>query len=180
MEAVEFRNSPDGNVYYTEKGKTEKRFTKFSSDIVDHLNRIIRERFPVCYAELMTLYKYDRSREYKIAERFVRCNFGEHDLLQQDIQNDILNFEEVKCPLRGGFCKYENVICKPKGIVHLSPAEKEVVNLYVKGYTFDAISDILNKKPSTIKTQLLRVKTKLNVKSCREIITELKRINIIF
>ena len=35
-----------------------------------------------------------------VAIRFVRCNFGEHDLLTQDIEHDILHFEEVRCPHR--------------------------------------------------------------------------------
>ncbi|WP_197421706.1 sigma factor-like helix-turn-helix DNA-binding protein [Prevotella sp. DNF00663] len=112
-----------------------------------------------------------------MVERFVRCNFGEHDLLTQDIEHDMLHFEEVRCPLRGGYCKHENIICRPKGVVNISPAERVVVSLYLDGMTFDKISHLLHKSPSTIKTQLLRVKQKLKVKNCREIIRIMRLYN---
>jgi DNA-binding CsgD family transcriptional regulator len=181
METVEFRTSPDGKVYYKPKGKDEKRLTKFSREILSPLSEIIRLRFPECYSRLITLYPTKNhtqdSRDIQtlhIVDRFIRCNFGEHDLLTQDIENEILHFEEVRCPLRGGLCPHENVICRPKGLIRLTPAEKEVVNLYLEGVTFKDIASILNKKASTVKTQLFRIKEKLNVKNCREIIRVLR------
>lgn len=181
METIEFHTNPDGKVYYMPLGKDEKRLTKFSRDILIPILSIIKSRFPECYSRLATIYaQKSKSHEAKnkqaflMAERFIRCNFGEHDLLTQDIEHDILNFEEVKCPLRGGFCPQENIICRPKGLVRLSPGEKSVVNLYLAGYTFDLIAKILGKKSSTVKTQLLRIKKKLKVKNCREIIRVLR------
>lgn len=106
MEVLEFFTSPDGFLYYKRPGEDSRRLTKFNVDIVDPLHDIIKERFPECYAALAKLY---RRNTFKIVERFVRCNFGEHDLLTQDIDNDILHFEEVRCPLRG-MCEYERVI----------------------------------------------------------------------
>lgn len=166
MENVEFRTSPNGEVYYKIEGQKEQRLTKFSKEIVEPLVTIIRNRFPECYARLALLYKENAS---EMCGRFVRCNFGEHDLLTQDVEEDILNFEEVRCPLRG-ICKDENVICKPKSVAQLSETQKNIVKLYINGYTMEEIAKIMGKNRDNIKTQLLRVKGKLHVDSCRDII----------
>lgn len=141
---------------------------------------LVRERFPACYARLATLYapKSDtpsmrRKAYFEMTSRFIRCNFGEYDMLTQDIEHDIMYFEEVKCPLRG-FCPDENVICKPKGLIKLSSAEKRVVDMYLMGYTFDEIAGRLGRSPNTIKSQLHSVKNKLGVTNCREIIKKLR------
>ena len=184
MATLEFHTSPDGRVYYSEDGGELKRLTKFSSDVYPLLN-MIEERFPECYARLAMIYRAGArtskeidDRTYRMLERFIRCNFGEHDLLSRDIDGLILNFEEVKCPLRGGFCEDENVICKPKGIVRLSSEEKRVARMYMNGYTCHEIAHELNKQASTIKVQLFRIKNKLGVKRAREIIKILKMHNL--
>ena len=56
MEEVEFYTSPEGQVYYKKDGHNPKRLTKFS-EVVEPLITIIRNRFPECYARLVTLYK---------------------------------------------------------------------------------------------------------------------------
>lgn len=166
MERIEFRNSPDGVVYFKVDNHKEKKLTKFSTELIEPLMKHIFSCYPECYARLSTLYK---GNNYKMADRFIRCNFGEHDLLTKDIDNDILNFEEVRCPLRG-ICADERVICKPKGTVSLSPCERRVVDLYINGYTFDRIAEILGKNKSTVKSQLFSARNKLGVRNCREII----------
>lgn len=170
MEILEFFVSPDGFVYFKQPGQESRRLTKFYTDIVTPLHDIIRQRFPECYAALAKMY---RRNTYKIVERFIRCNFGEHDLLTQDIEHDILHFEEVRCPLRG-LCEYEHVICKPKTMINLSKCEREIADLYLEGLTFTAIARRLGKNPSTVKVQLMHIKKKCGVKSCRDIIRVLR------
>lgn len=177
MDGIEFRISPDGNVYFKEGNKEEKRLTRFEKVVCLEVADIIESRFPGAWARLRSLYpeKGKTSAEkdkqfFKIIDRFIRCNFGEHDLLTPDIEHKILHFEEVRCPLRGGLCPDENIICKPQSLVRLSPAEKEVAILYLYGYTFDEIAKELKKAPSTVKVQLHNIKNKLSVKNCREII----------
>lgn len=186
MEKLEFRNSPDGIVYYCQNGQPEKRLTRFSYEVTRPLTDLIRKNFPLCFERLLKIYKVTFKRasymsdedRFKITDRFIRCNFGEHDLLTQDIENGVMHFEEVKCPLRG-LCQDENVICKPKGLIKLPRAQKEVANLYIEGYTFNEIADILGKNPSTIKSTLYKMKIRLNVKNSREIIKVLKMSNAI-
>lgn len=109
-------------------------------------------------------------------DRFVRCNFGEQDFLSYDVDNEVLNFEEVRCPLRG-ICENEGIICKPQSTVPLSESEKEIVNLYLQGYSFSEIAGVLTKNQKTVKAQLYRIKTKLGVRNCREIIKVLRMKN---
>ncbi|MCD8296813.1 MAG: helix-turn-helix transcriptional regulator [Prevotella sp.] len=173
-------------MYYTLDGQQEKRLTKFSREVTQPLTELIRERYPQCFERLIKIHKviFKRSNnmndedKFKIVDRFVRCNFGENDLLTQDIENGIMHFEEVKCPMRG-ICPDENVICKPKGLLKLTRAQKEVANLYVEGYSFTEIAEILGKNPSTVKSLLYKLKMKLNVKKSRNIIKVLKLENAI-
>lgn len=183
METVEFRFSPDGVIYYKVLGQEEKRLTKFSRDIVSPVLGMVADRFPECYAKLDELYghhpkKSREGREFDMVARFVRCNFGEHDLLTQDIEYDIMNFEMVRCPLRGGVCPYENVICNPKGKAELSQAEKEVARACSTGMRFNEIAERLGKKPNTVKSQILKIRRKLNLVSSREIIKVAKIFNL--
>lgn len=184
MEGIEFYITPNGDVRYRRDTK-ELRLNAFSFDVISKVMELVRERFPACYARLATLYapKSDtppmrRKADFEMTSRFIRCNFGEYDMLTQDIEYDIMYFEEVRCPLRGGFCPDENVICKPKGLIRLSSAEKLVVDMYLMGYTFDEIAGRLGKSPNTIKSQLHSVKNKLGVTNCREIIKKLRMSNI--
>lgn len=174
MEHVEFRVSPDGQVYYKEQGRSEKRLTKFSTAICEQLLATVKYRFPAAYSRLQTLYPRNT---YDIVQRFVRCNFGEHDLLTPDIDHDILHFEEVRCPLRG-MCPDEGIVCKPQSFVNLTAAESEVAHLYLDGYTFDEIAQKLGKSPATVKVQLHSIKQKTGARNCREIIKIMRLGNI--
>ena len=180
MEAVEFRVSPDGKVYYKQGKAEEKRLTRFCTAICLEVLSIIHERFPGAWARLSLLYKPKNNSSaakdvaaFSVAERFIRCNFGEHDLLTPDIERDILHFEEVRCPLRG-MCPDENIICKPQSLYKLT----EVAKLYLRGDTFDMIAREIGKSPSTVKQQLWKLKKKLGAKNCREIIRVLRIHNI--
>lgn len=176
METIEFLVTPDGKLYYRKDKGEERRLTRFDKEICVKILEIIRDRFPGAWSRLRLMYKptskshAERDKAaFKIVERFIRCNFGEHDLLTPDIENDILHFEEVRCPLRG-ICPDENIICKPQSLIKLSPAEKDVAKLYLWGETFDEIARRLGKSPSTVKVQLHNIKKKTGAKNCREII----------
>lgn len=181
---IEFRVAPNGMVYYQEDDSEEKRLTRFDHQIVDYIMSSIKVLFPGAYARLATLYKTGTTspvikdkEDFNVVQRFIRCNFGEHDMLTADIDADIINFEEVKCPLRG-LCKDENIICKPQSVYKLSLAEKEVARLYLRGYTYTDIASVLGKSPQTIKVQLDSIKNKVGAKNCREIIKVMRVRNL--
>ena len=160
-------------MYFKADGRDQKRLTKFETEVVDTLNDLIKVRFPEAYARLGKLYN---GKKFEMVDRFVRCNFGEQDFLSYDVENVVLNFEEVRCPLRG-ICENEKIICKPKSTVPLSASEKEIADLYLQGYSFTEIADILQKNRKTVKSHLYRIKEKLNLKNCREIIKVLRMNN---
>ena len=92
MEKVEFRVTADGRVMYRIAGKEEKRLTKFTKDIVEPMTALIHDRFPECYARLATIY---RKNVTKMVDRFVRCNFGEEDLLSDDVEHDPVSYTHL-------------------------------------------------------------------------------------
>ena len=100
--------------------------------------------------------------EYRIVDRFIRCNFGEADFLYSDIEDGMFHFEEVKCPLRG-ICKDEGVICKPHANLGLPAEEQRVVNLYAKGYLPGEIAKHLGKAEKTCKEQIRRACKRLKL-----------------
>lgn len=170
LKTLEFYVTPDGSVYYKEPGKESRRLTKFNTDIIDYVNNRVKKNWPECYSALSLLYKRD---VFRIVDRFIRCNFGEHDYLSQDLDNGVMHFEEVRCPLRG-ICEHEGVICKPKSMIKLSKCEREIADLYLEGLTFTKIAERLGKNAQTVKVQLRRIKEKCGVKHCRDIIRVLR------
>lgn len=103
---------------------------------------------------------------YKIVERFIRCNFGENDLLTYDMEHGSMNIEKVRCPLRR-ICKNENVICNPS---ISTDKETQVAKLYAHGLSLQEIADILHKSSCTVNAQLYNLKKRLNLNSSHDII----------
>lgn len=184
MKSIEFWNDPNGEVYYRENGQQVVRLTKFCRDVIADILDKIKNRFPQTYSRLSTKYQNVKNDkivyEYRMVENFIRCNFGEHNLLTLDLEQDLMNMEEVNCPLRGRgwLCQDEGVICKPKGVAQLTRAERDAVSLYVNGYTCKAAAVMMGKNESTVRNQICSAKDKLGVRNCREIIRTMRLKNL--
>ncbi len=107
--------------------------------------------------------------EYRMVDRFIRCNFGEADFLYSDVEDGIFHFEEVRCPLRG-ICKDENVVCKPKFRLPVSKEESRAAVLYSKGFTAHEIAKVLGKGVKTVKNQLCNAAKRLGLNRTRDLI----------
>ena len=107
--------------------------------------------------------------EYRMVDRFIRCNFGEADFLNPDVENGMFHFEEVRCPLRG-ICKDEGIICKPKFQVPLPEEEGKAAALYSKGMTAKEIAKVMRKSVKTIKNQLGNAAKRLGLSRTRDLI----------
>lgn len=107
--------------------------------------------------------------EYRIVDRFIRCNFGEADFLYSDVADGMFHFEEVKCPLRG-ICKDENIICKPKFHIPLPEEEGKAAMLYSRGLTAHEIASVMKKSAKTIKNQLDNARKRLRLNRTRDLI----------
>ena len=155
MEAVEFFII-NGQTCIRRNG-VSKPLTPADRDAVEFMLENMHRFFP---AAIKRLYEWAADSaankmyfEYRIVDRFIRCNFGDADFLYCDIEDDMFHFEEVKCPLRG-ICKDEGVICKPKANLGLPAEEQRVVKLYAKGYLPGEIAEHLGKAEKTCKEQI--------------------------
>lgn len=183
MRTIEFWCAPTGEVRYKMEGKQEKKFTKFSTEIIEELLTLISERFPLTMKRLEEKHGKCRSeleRRYRMTENFIRCNFGSHDLLSYDMVEQHINLEEVKCPLRGKcwLCQDEGIICKPKDKLQLSPAEREVVGMYAEGKSVSIIASILGKSKNTVNQHLYRVCKRLGLASSHALLAYIIEHNI--
>ena len=151
----------------------EQKLTPQDRDAIEFMLSNIRLYFPDTMARLEEWAgdsKLNRLYyEYRMVDRFIRCNFGDADFLSPDIEMGLFHFEEVRCPLRG-ICKDEGHICKPKANLGMSKEERKVVSLYAKGYLPSEIATILGKAENTCKQQLSSVCKKLKLKHPRWLI----------
>lgn len=171
---VEFYSTPDGEVMIKESNKPVRLLEEDNREVIQQLFMLIRDRYSDAFSQLSELYsKSERNRfhfEYRIVHRFIRCNFGEYDQKNFDINhNGSFQFEEVKCPLRGE-CKHEDGICKPKLNTKLSAREKEVLKLLSDGYKSIDIANELSLSVTTISRHRENIKAKLVLKTTGQMV----------
>lgn len=171
---IEFYNTPDGEVMIKEEGKPARVFTESERDIVEDMLAFIRDRYTEAYTKLMDLYsKSERNRlyfEFRIVHRFVRCNFGEYDQYNYDINSaGDFDFEEVKCPLRGE-CAYEGVVCKPKLNTTLTERELMVFRCIASGMQAEDISQELFISIPTVNRHRENIKAKIGVSTVPQMV----------
>ena len=171
MEAVEFFII--GGQTCIRRGGVSKPLTPSDRDEVEWMLGQIRHLFPEASGRLEEWAggskPNSRFFEYRMVDRFIRCNFGEADFLYSDVENGMFHFEEVKCPLRG-ICKDENVVCKPKFRISLPEEEGKAAALYSKGMTAHEIARVMKKSAKTIKNQLDNVRKRLHLDRTRDLI----------
>lgn len=178
LRKIEFYNCPDGTINIQADGQPVRQFTEECKDVVQEMLLLIRDLYPGAFAALSELYSEScRNKpyfEFRIVHRFVRCNFGEYDGLQFDIDGaGRFNFEHVDCPLRGE-CSYEGVICRPALKSELTARETEVVKLLLQGYDKVAIADELGISPFTLIRHLANIRCRLGLSSSSQILTHFK------
>lgn len=165
MEAVEFYII--NGVTCIRKNGVGKQLTPEDRDCVEFMMDNIQKIFPDAmvalrkWASASVANKY--YFEYRIVDRFIRCNFGEADFLYSDVDDlGMFHLEEVKCPLRN-ICEHEGVVCKPKPKLNLSEEETRAAGLYAKGLLPGEIASKLGKSEATIKRQLYNAYKRLKL-----------------
>ena len=157
-----------------EVGKAARLFCESDRDFIGEMLSIIRNRYPKAHTELMELYSSSTMNrcfyEFKVVHRFIRCNFGEYDQYNLDIDHTgRFLFEEVRCPLRGE-CRHEGVICKPELDSKLTERELEVFRLIVQNLQTDDVSRELNISPCTVNRHRENIKAKIGARSTAEMV----------
>ena len=165
MENVEFFIL-NGQTFISRNGVT-KRLSENDRDVIVFMIDQLNQFFPAALKALQ-LWAADsvsnrRFYEYRIVDRFIRCNFGEADYMHPDLDSlGMFHLEEVKCPLRS-LCEMEGVVCKPKANTVLSVEEEKVVGLYAKGFLPTEIAEKLGKSADTVKRQIYNSYKKLKL-----------------
>ena len=167
---IEFFNSADGRILFYGRDAEPRQLKVDDKEIIDYVYKMIEVVYPGAMKALQQEYSSSSRNyyffHYKIVDRFIRCNFGENDLLRYDIEHGTMNMEQVRCPLRH-ICKNENVICNPS---MSTDKETQVAKLYAHGLSLQEIADVLHKSSCTVNAQLYSLKKRLNLNSSRDII----------
>lgn len=166
---IEFYSTPDGEVMVKECNRPVRKLEEGDRELIQALFIRIRDRYPTAFKRLSELYsKSEKNRlhfEFKIIHRFARCNFGEYDHQNYDIdRNGSFHFEEVRCPLRGE-CQDEGSICRPQLDTKLSMRELEVLALIADGLQAAEIGNELSISAATVNRHRENIKAKLNLKT---------------
>lgn len=176
LQNIEFYNTPEGAVMIKRHGQPLRELSQSDRDIIESMLAVLRDRYPVAFSRLSELYSTSEADrwvfEFKMIHRFCRCNFGEYDQYNPDIDDTgIFHFEEVRCPLRGCDCLHEGVICKPELNTSLTDREKEVVKLIANGYQAQAIADELYISVATVNRHRENIKAKLGLRCIADIVS---------
>lgn len=176
MDVIEFYTDANGSIFYRQDNRT-KQLTRHDSLIIGKLNDIIKIKYVVAWEALGLLAKHIEEPEYKsffIASRFIRCNFGNDDILQFDIEGDAINVEDVRCPLRGGHCKWENIICRSSRQLQLTDDERHIIRLLGTSMAAKDIAAEMKIEYAALRKRISRLKSKLGVKNCTELLTAIQ------
>lgn len=148
-----------------------KKLTE-ESPLVESLLEEVEVLYPKAYVALEKEYQKItdmQTRRFRMACRFVKCNFGEIDNVLDISSNGKWVFECVKCPLRGE-CRWEGVICQPEFNSELSKREKEILKLVYDGLQVQDIAEEVYLSPHTIKNHIRNAYAKLDIHSTAEFI----------
>lgn len=172
---MEFYNTPEGEVMMKELNQPAVILGEDNRSMIEYILSVIRDRYPKAHTRLMQIYSSSTMNrwyyEFRVVHRFIRCNFGEYDQYNLDINRDgLFVFEEVKCPLRGE-CEHEGVICRPELNTLLTEREMEVFRLIASNYQTDDIAAELHISPCTVNRHRENIKAKIKVRNVGELIT---------
>jgi len=171
LKNIEFSDTPGGKVEVRIIDKPMFIFEQRHTDLTNSLIEYICEFYPEAYKSLCEIYaKYTYNKlnyKYRIAHRFIRCNFGTHDSKLDIDRLGNFHFEEVKCPLKGE-CKHGNILCNPVFNTKLSGRESEVMELYYKGSKSYDIAEALSISIKTVETHKQNSLKKLGLHSLHE------------
>lgn len=171
--SIEFFVPDDGGPIYVHDGENMTLLNS-KDELVEKLVDNVKENYPKAYDALYNIYGMAFQHKYLMISRFVRCNLSKHDNVV-DFDGVNFNFERVSCPLRGGGCKHENIICHPEYDTKVSPAEMRVFEQVAKNYTDAEIAEILNLSVNTVNCHRKKLLQKLNCKNKAELILHFKK-----
>lgn len=171
----------EGEVWYRLPDRTFRELRETDYNVLDDLIEHIATFYPKAYDALCSEYKgcaLNRSYyRFRIATRFIRCNFSPLDNVPDFSDDCHCSFEFVSCPLRGE-CRHERVICRPEFDHKLSSAEIPVLRLWFKGRSIDEIAEQLCLSPHTIHNHIRHAYQRLDIHSRAEFVKYAAKTNL--
>ena len=171
MQFIEFFNGNDGTIFVV-KPDSVKRLEMTDTEIIDYILEVVQNNYTEAWKALSLEYASAQRNvpyfKFVVVRRFLKCNMGENDLLDWDIDgNGQMHLEMVKCPMRGE-CPLENIVCKPKFSTGLSARESEVLALLAEGHSNQEVADLLFISIHTVKIHAAHILDKLGLKTIRQ------------
>lgn len=176
---IEFYTFED-EVWYR-SDRDNQRLTEQSRDIIRDMFERIELSYPKAFKCLSEEYLKCKQNtpyyQFRIVNRFCKCNFGAIDNTTDIDVVGRFNFERISCPLRGE-CKLENVVCSPEFDSKISNSEMRVLELVYKKYSTSEIADKLFLSEYTVKNHIRNVYSRLGFHEKAEFIDYAHRNNL--
>lgn len=148
--------------------KLSESDTETIGKLLDFISEFYQEAFQALQKEYKSISDI-RLKNYRIACRFVKCNFGIIDNVLDIDANGRCRFERVECPLRGE-CKLECIVCSPKFNSKISQAEMRVLRLLYDGLSTEDIALRLYLSEYTVKNHIHNAMQRLDLHSVKEFV----------
>ncbi len=161
MKSIEFHTEPFGEDIIVSQDGKHRTFTEKDTELIKQMYAEIETMYPEAFKRLQELYNSSADFRYLVVRRFVKCNFGLADEKQDIDHNGNWNLEKVKCPIRGGFCCDEEVICLPRFNAGLTSKETEILSLI--NLPAKEIANKLFISNSTAENHIANIKRKLEL-----------------
>jgi DNA-binding CsgD family transcriptional regulator len=165
MKDVEFSITGEGSTIMIQEGKAPRVLTADDHETIKYFIHIIESRYPEAFNALKEEYGQYPDFRFRAVSRFIKCNWGNDDEIKDIDENGSFRFEHVRCPLRGGFCIWEDTVCHPKELNHLSSRELDVLKLYATGSSLKEVAQKLFISVRTVETHRDNIYSKLGVKN---------------
>lgn len=176
----------EDKVWYRDENGMPYELTQSSVEMLEFVNDKLALHYPKANARLEEVFSESRKNilffRYLKVEQFIRCNFGNIDDSQKDINaHGIFNLENVPCPARARYkmCPHYGVICRAERERIFSPAEMSVLELFYFGIDKDEIAKRLNLEPISVRNHLNNARQRVDARNTTELLQYL-RTNKIF
>lgn len=175
MKGVEFYADSEGGIYVLFPDGKTKAIRENDREIISDLLSMISDLKPQAYDKLLEFYsKFSRNKiyyEFRMAQRFVKCNFPHFDLAKKDIDtNGKFNAEKFYCPIRDE-CPLSGIVCNGKIESTLTEREKEIFALIADGAQSEEIAENLFLSVHTINRHRENIKIKIGARSVSEMVS---------
>lgn len=172
LSGIEFF-SYEQEVWCRRRDGSVMRITESDVDIIRDITEMISAFYPEAYRALAREYSSCAANQpyfrYRMASRFIRCNFAPLDHVPDISAGCRCQFESVPCPLRGE-CPHDHVICRPSFAHGLTPAELRVLAPLWEGMGEADIAASLCLSVHTVHNHIRNAYARLGLRSKAEFI----------